>query len=367
MCTSVLLKDKSDNVVCGRTLEFAGKGDVIFKGIPRNYVYDKIHTLDSGYTFKGEYAQLMMQDASPVTAIPLMNMEGFNEHGLSCQIFYFKKFAVYNYKAKEDWTEKDVDVYHIAAYLLAKCKNLDELEKTFENDLKGNIYAVENVTYHPMHFNFYDKTGRCLVIEPDKGDFIVKENPTKVLTNSPKLEYHMENLSQFTNLSPYERENDAKFVDGNGDLHTVISSGTGTIGLPGGELSHHRYVRAAYFQRTAILNENLKDTVSTAWTIINKFDVAYGAVRTKMDPKIYENENIRPYLTYENNNPNETIDVAIITTVSNLTELKMQYKDYRNHSIREIDFKSFDKDGKDVKMIRVRQDKVPYQTTVELA
>lgn len=363
MCTAVIVKDKGNNVVSGRTLEFSARGDIEIKAFPREYQYGRVHTLDTVYQYIGKYAQMTMQDASPITAIAEMNMEGFNEKGLACQTFYFKKYGVYKYKPKTEFLANDLDVYHLGTYLLANCKNLEEVKVVFD-EIKDNIYAVEGVNYHPMHFNLYDRTGDCVAIESENGDFVLKDNPAKVMTNSPSLEFHLQNMVQYLNLTPYDENKNVGFVDIDGEEHSIISSGIGTIGLPGSQFSPHRFVRAAYFQRTAALDNKLSETIATMWTIINKFDIAYGSVREKVPAELYDNKKLRPYLTYVDENPDEIMDISLFTSVSNLTELKMQYKDYRNHSIREIDLHDFDWNGKEVKTIKVYEDQVPRVTKV---
>lgn len=364
MCTSVIVKDKANNVVSGRTLEFSARGDIEIKAFPRNYQYGRVHTLDTKHGYQGKYAFMTMQDASPITSIDEMVMEGLSENGLGFQTFYFKKYGTYEIKAKDDFTEKDLDVYHLGSYLLSNCKSLEEVVEVFENELKGHLFALEGVNYHPMHFNVYDRSGKCIAIEQTNGKFELKDNPAQVMTNSPNLEYHLQNLVNYINLSPYDESKNVGFYDLDGKEHGIISSGIGTIGLPGSQFSTHRFVRAAYFQKTAALDESLENTIATMWTIINKFDIAFGSVREKVPAELYENEQMRKYLTYVNENPNEVMDVALFTSVSNLSELSMQYKDYRNHSIREISLKDFDWDGSETKVVRVYEDNVPKVTKV---
>lgn len=58
-----------------------------------------------------------------------------------------------------------------------------------------------------LHFIITDREGHTVSVEPHNGLLIVKDNHVKVLTNAPKLEWHVENLRNYAFLSPEKSTN----------------------------------------------------------------------------------------------------------------------------------------------------------------
>ncbi len=81
-----------------------------------------------------------------------------------------------------------------------------------------------------MHFIVTDTTGRCVVIETNRGFIEIKENPIGVMTNSPELEWHVKNIGNYLAARP------ANFPPAtvNGVEVLPFGLGNGTSILPGG-------------------------------------------------------------------------------------------------------------------------------------
>ena len=119
-----------------------------------------------------------------------------------------------------------------------------------------------------FHWRLADQSGRAVAIEYLEGELHVIENPLGVITNSPNFTWHLTNLTNYVNMSPYawpavEIEN----------LTLKPSSlGSGMNGLPGDFTSPSRFVRAVAFQETAAPSAKADDGVKTAFHILNLFD-----------------------------------------------------------------------------------------------
>jgi len=67
-----------------------------------------------------------------------------------------------------------------------------------------------------------------MVLEFTDGEVIIYENPNGVLTNSPELPWHLSNLRNYVNLSPYMKETEI-----NGIAYKGIGFGSGYVGILG--------------------------------------------------------------------------------------------------------------------------------------
>ena len=56
----------------------------------------------------------------------------------------------------------------------------------------------------PLHYHVSDATGRTVEITFVEGRIVLHDNPVGVLTNSPDLNWHYENLKNYANVTPYK-------------------------------------------------------------------------------------------------------------------------------------------------------------------
>ena len=98
------------------------------------------------------------------------------------------------------------------------------------------------------------------------------DNPLGVFTNSPGIEWHWTNLSNYINLQP-----------GNAPEHNFgpiemksLGHGSGMLGLPGDFTPPSRFVRATFFQLTAPQQPSAQESVFQAFHLLNNFDIPAG-------------------------------------------------------------------------------------------
>ena len=108
-----------------------------------------------------------------------------------------------------------------------------------------------------------------IVIESTKKGLIVYDNPLDVLTNNPEFSYHINNVSQYLNLSLDNPEG-------------YISLGQGLFGLPGDYSSISRLIRA-YFIKTYILIEDMSknDNINQFFYVLDSVLMPKGLVKEK--------------------------------------------------------------------------------------
>ncbi len=99
------------------------------------------------------------------------------------------------------------------------------------------------------------------------------ENPLGVLTNSPGFEWQMTNLNNYVNL--HQGAASAQDIARGVQLR-ALGGGSGMLGLPGDYTPPSRFVRAAFMQTTAPVQDTGFDTVLMAFHLLNNFDVPVG-------------------------------------------------------------------------------------------
>jgi choloylglycine hydrolase len=228
--------------------------------------------------------------------------DGVNEYGLSIAELYLPGEDVY--QEKEVDGKLNLAPHELIMWLLGNCQSIDEVEKEIASINLMNIAVPELDIVTPLHWIITDTTGRCVAIEPTEPTLHLMDNPIGVMTNTPRLEWHITNLRNYLNVRPkqYEPRNFGEFKA------TPFSQGTGTSGLPGGYTPPERFVRAAFFKETIESAKNESEGINNAYHILNTVRIPKGIVVTDVDKSDYSlyvgsacNESKTYYYTsYEN-------------------------------------------------------------------
>lgn len=356
MCTKIVVKDQANNVVSMRTMEAAIDLEYEIAIIPRNYELPMSYNegIKNLGTYQTKYAIIGARDFLGLYGSKTSFHEGMNEKGLSIAGNAFRKVCKYPLKNPEKFTENDFDGEQLINYMLANYATLNEVRKFFE-EFKHRIFMDPRLEYNTVHFMITDRSGESIVIEPVNGEFKIIKNPMNVMTNAPRIETHFANLSNFMHLSPYEAPNYLALQNETLGDYTNMSSGTGANGLPGNSYSMSRFVRAAFFQRTIVLDDNIKNTMRAVWSIANHFDIPFGSSRESVNP-VHKKTASSEYWLWSNYENNEVVDQSVFTMVQDQTNGIIQYKDWKNNSIREVNMFDYNLDGDRILSIPVYND-----------
>jgi choloylglycine hydrolase len=120
----------------------------------------------------------------------------------------------------------------------------------------------------PVHYALYDKTGAGIVIEWIGGKTTVYDNPIGVMTNNPPFPWHLQNMSNYTNLTNIDK-NSAKF---NNFTVSSFDGGSNLANLPSVETSAGRFVKAAYYSTFAEKATTPDQSIFMLSHIMNNFD-----------------------------------------------------------------------------------------------
>ena len=194
-------------------------------------------------------------------------VEGINEKGLSAGLFYFPNYGQYQ-PFEESEKDRSLADFQVVSYVLAECSTVDEVKEALSKVRIINIDPRSST----VHWRFTESSGRQIVLEIVDEVMHFYDNPLGVFTNSPGIEWHWTNLSNYINLQP-----------GNAPEHNFgpiemksLGHGSGMLGLPGDFTPPSRFVRATFFQLTAPQQPNAQESVFQAFHLLNNFDIPAG-------------------------------------------------------------------------------------------
>ncbi|MBC1891754.1 choloylglycine hydrolase family protein [Listeria booriae] len=267
MCTSFVYQTKGEDLFLSRTMDFGFTLDAKPVALPRGYTFES--DVD-GERYSGKYALI----GAGRNLGKYILADGVNEHGLACASLYLPSEAVYSKNTEADKT--NLAPHEFLLWALSFCKDVSELREVLQTihlvDQKVDLLGITT----PLHWIFYDKSGNVAVIEPTDPSFklTLKENPVGVMTNTPSLEWHFKNLTNYIDITP-EQKTSAKF--GKFEAHP-FSQGGGTLGLPGGYTPPERFVRAAYLKEHIQEANNEQEGVTNVWYVLKSVTIPKGAV-----------------------------------------------------------------------------------------
>jgi choloylglycine hydrolase len=269
-CTSIALMANDGAVVCGRTMEW-GAFDLNSRVVivPRGCKFVS-HTPDGrpGFTWQTRYGVVGL-DALEKDYL----FDGVNEKGLVVTELFHPGFAEYQ-QYDPALASKSMGPCDLANYMLTQFASVEEVREGLKNvrvvpipepDL-GGIPA-------PLHFMVTDQTGKSIVVEYLNRELNVFDNPLRVMTNAPSFDWHMTNLRNFINLSPFpipEKKIGSLSFD-------PIGAGSGLLGIPGDYTPPSRFVRAVAYTQIARKTPDGPETIYEVFRILDSFNLPLGS------------------------------------------------------------------------------------------
>lgn len=340
-CTSFLIKGNDGGYVYGRSMEFGFplKSDVIM--VPRAFKLEGVG-LDgkpgSGLNWTTKYAVVGMNGVN----LPVL-LDGMNEKGLMGGLLNAPNTAVYQDVAPAD-SSKSISSVQMLIYVLTNFATVEEakagLKQIYIN--KSTIPAYNNSTA-PVRMTLHDSTGKSIVVEYLKGQLVVTDNPTGVMTNDPTFAEQLNNIGNYANLSKVERNP----VVINGVKFAPPSSGSGLHGLPGDYLSPSRFIRALFLSSSVPTNVPTAQQVNSAWHVLGSFDIPPGAVTLPAS---------NPY--GGGSGGYETTEWTVVADNKNLV---YYVKPYENTVVQAYDLKKADLNSKTIQTVKMIMDQTYLQ------
>jgi choloylglycine hydrolase len=249
-------------------MDFADSYGSLLIVIPRGYPVIPGGTASP--PVNSQYAQVVM---GVVTGKEPYALDGVNEHGLGGAVFYYPGYAGYR---GEQPGRQTLDPALAMQYMLAFCRNLDEVEDCFRNRIALTPVTSKIIDLvPPLHYLFADLSGEAMVVEPDADGIKVYRHTVGVLTNAPGYPWQETNLRNHLAINPFPH----KPLQMGSRLIEPLSLNSGTWGLPGDYTSTSRFVRAAYLKQFITEPKNEEEGVSAAMHILSALEVPRGVVR----------------------------------------------------------------------------------------
>lgn len=322
-CTGIKLQSQDGSIVHGRTAEFGVDLDLSLLYVPRGYEFTATTPNGPGLRYQSKYAALGVI-AFNAPAI----MDGMNEKGLCVGVFYFPHYASYA-KATSQNQNRALSPLDFSNWILTQFSTIDELKSALNSvTIAPTIFPNWGPASPPFHYIVYDREGNSLVIEPMDGKLQIHDNQLGIITNSPTFDWHMTNLNNFVQLTPFNTE--PKTIDGL--TFVPFGQGSGMLGLPGDFSPPSRFVRAAIYSVTAIPAPTSAESVLQAFHILNQFDIPVGVIREKANGVVHT-------------------DRTLATCVRDPQSLRYYLRTYENQSIKMVDLKTFDPTSKQLKRL----------------
>ncbi|QWD90384.1 linear amide C-N hydrolase [Polynucleobacter sp. MWH-Braz-FAM2G] len=271
-CTSFLLKGSDGGFVYGRTMEFGLPLKSQLTVIPRNLAMAGVGVdgkPGTGLNWTTKYAAAGMNGLG----MPVL-LDGMNEKGLVGGLLNAPNTAVYQVVSPADSASSIASV-QMLIYALTNFATVDEVKAGFQKiKINRSTIPAYNNKSAPVRMTLHDASGKSIVIEYLKGELVITDNPTGVMTNDPAFRDQLNNIGNYANLTNVEKN--PMMI--NGATYVPPSSGSGLHGLPGDYLSPSRFIRALFLSKSVPTSYPTTQQVNTAWHILGSFDIPPGAI-----------------------------------------------------------------------------------------
>lgn len=194
-----------------------------------------------------------------------------NEKGLSVAGLNFPDNA--KYLDRIDGVD-NVASFELIPWILAQCESVKDARKLLEKVNITNEVFNEKFPPSPLHWIIADKF-ETIVVEQTEDSIEIFENPVGVLTNNPKFDVQMFNLTNYMLITAGEANN--AFSD-KIDLKPY-SRGMGGIGLPGDLSSASRFVKASFLKLNSIFGKTEQEIINHFFHILYSVYQIKGAVK----------------------------------------------------------------------------------------
>lgn len=314
-CTSFRVTANDGSILITRSMEFALDLKTELRTSPRGRTFTTVAPSGKpGLSWKAKYGYVFFGGLGVDAAI-----DGMNEAGLSFEALFLPGYAKYQtVTANQD--SQALGYMNLGDWALSNFKTVDELREAlpkiflFTQKIPG-----QGDTVFPLHFSFYDATGKGIVAEYIDGKLSIYDNKIGVMTNAPSYDWHITNLKNYTQLRP---TNPKPVVD-NGMTFVALGQGAGMMGLPGDISPPSRFVKTAVMMDVVIPAANAKGALNLAEHVINNVDIPLGLAR-ESSGNTYSNE-LTQWVTFKD-----------------LTNKIIYYRTYNDLSLRSVDLSKID-------------------------
>jgi choloylglycine hydrolase len=326
-CTIFRMKAKDGNITIGRSMEFGVNLNYDLIVVPRSKPFFSPSPISKiGLKWDTRYGYLGVASMGMDFGVS----DGMNEKGLSVSVLWYESDMQYQTVAPSDSSRALAQVM-FADWALANFSTVNEVRSAL-SEVKVFFYSDPSKMKMPVtvHFIVYDANGGCIVVEYDKGQCNIYDNPLGIMTNSPSFPWHHTNLRQYIGL---ENVNPIP-VKAGGFTFTTTGHGDGMLGIPGDYTPPSRFVRLAMFEKFVTRQPDAASNLNLCEHVINTFSIPFGIIVDKdASGNIVSNESTQ-WVTFRDQ-----------------TNRIIYFKTYENPTLRMIDLKDLDFSVKEIRRI----------------
>lgn len=312
MCTNFAYPTAKDGTVCiGRTMEFPN--EIPWQlAVAASDMKGECTLVPNGKTWQAKYGVIGMSAFDN----PQWYADGMNNAGLSAHLLYMPDHATY-YAPKGDGS--DIGILDMIAFVLGTCATVAEAKVAAATCNVVNVQPKQIPIPLPLHLILHDKDS-CAVVEFHPDGMRITDNPVRVATNSPYIDWHLTNVTNYLSLSP---DNPAP-IEINGTKFAPFAQGQGFRGIPGDGTAPARFIRALTYVRFAPAPASSADAELQSIRVLHNFDIVPGTVMEPAYPS------------------GMTPELTIWSTVSNLTGNRYLYNTFTDPQWFAIDLATTD-------------------------
>jgi len=273
-CTVFRMKAKDGNITVTRSMEFGVdlKYDMIV--VPRNRPMASPSPVSKyGLKWNPKYGYVGVASMGLEFGVS----DGMNETGLAISELWYESDMQYQTVAPADSSRALAQMLY-TDWVLGNFSTVDEVKAATQNI---KVFAYSDPSKMPgaltVHFIVYDKQGGCIVVEYDKGNCNIYDNPLGIMTNSPSLPWQYTNLRQYLGM---ESTNTIPIRAG-GFSFNPTGHGDGMFGLPGDYTPPSRFVRLAMFEKFVTQQPDAPGNLNLSQHVINTFTIPFGIIVDK--------------------------------------------------------------------------------------
>jgi len=258
------------------------------------------------------------------TATEGMNTAGLTVSGQTNRLALYPKSA-----GKSTPGILNICFIDVVNWILGNFESVHDLRETLSQDDVRIVNSVLPFVRDPenrLHWAIDDAYGDHIVVEYVGKKIQILDNKVGILTNDPFYEWHLRNLNNYVNLSPFWADAGGSSIQIDTDIGNVpvaIGHGSNLLGIPGDYTPASRFVKQFYLRQFAVFNlkpVTVNNAIVLMTALLNTVFIPKGVLANeKMTNKGYE------FTAY---------------TVLKLPQHKVfYYKDYMNNQWRMIDLK----------------------------
>lgn len=336
MCTSLSYRDAAGKVYFGRTLELTI--DLPYQMVYLPAGFETVSAVEGHpavpYTARHGILAVTMPNRVPTPEAPigisdLKVLEGLNDQGLTFSLLSYPTAAGKHRSVA--MTQAVLSASDLGSWCLGQFATVAEVRSALDaQPILLVPLAILGGVESPFHYVVHDATGAALVIEFNRGEMSVHDNPVGVMTNGPEFGWHLTNLDNYTFLSNVDRSSGSF----GGYKAVQPDSGIATAGLPSSNTSVGRFVRAAYYAHFTEKAATPDLAVQTLAHILNNFDRPRGVSIDypqqgggHMEVQGLEQPGSEPYAT----------EFTSWTSLSDLDRKHFYLRDYRSLNFTRFD------------------------------